>query len=252
VEVIQLVPPILVSVASSYAKAADLIPWLLISRFFIGPIHFSDQVHKGCDKPEYAMYSLFVQMSFRALFFLILLAPKALPSLFDNYNYIAAYCIADLPSVLAKNVFAWWIVNKYLYKVKINWWQTIFAPLFSILPIILLNIGIIYGFQTLSNGIFYLSVLLSIVVLLSIFFISPLILMFMLGFVGGFDDRGLIHLRDAAILSGSMKWMVMGMYNLSKWGLRISPLKNFSPKFAIPHIAADKEAEELNKMREIV
>ena len=251
-EVIQLVPPILIKVASQYAKAADLIPWLLISRFFIGPIHFSDNVHKGCDKPEYAMYSLFVQMAFRAFFFWLFLSPKALPSIIDNYNYIGAYCIADLPSVLAKNVFAWWIVNKNLYKVKISWWQTIFSPLISIIPIIPINLAIVYGFHILSNGNFVLSVILAIIALLTIFFFGPLLLMFMLGLTGGFDERGLKHLHDAALLSGPMRWFVKGMFYLGKWGSAISPLKKFMLKYRIPHEAADKEADELNKMRDIV
>ncbi|MHA1111664.1 MAG: hypothetical protein ACTSRE_11220 [Promethearchaeota archaeon] len=42
------------------------------------------------------------------------------------------------------------------------------------------------------------------------------------------------------------------VYRLAQWGHEKSPLKNFAKTCAIPHEAADTEAEELNQMRVMV
>jgi len=250
VEIVQLVPSVISTVAGNYASAAWMIAPLMVSRFFIGPIHFSDSVHQGCDKPEYAAYSLAVQMIGRAISFWILLSPKALPSLIPNYNLALAYVLADFPSVIAKNIFAWWIVDRKLFKVKINWWQTIIAPALSTLPLFAVNRVLLYFFNTYFRDNPTAAIIYAICILIFLIFGIPTLVFFpTLGFFGGWDERGLRHLKEAAEISGPSKPITMMLYKGAKFGFDHSPLREFGQEHKIPYKSADREAKELFLLR---
>jgi hypothetical protein len=71
----------------------------------------------------------------------------------------------------------------------------------------------------------------------------------MLGFVGGWDKRGLEHVKEAAEISGPSKKLTYFMYRTGKWAYDLSPLKVLGEKSRIPHEEADKEALELTLLR---
>ncbi|MHA1340087.1 MAG: hypothetical protein ACTSRZ_07745 [Promethearchaeota archaeon] len=244
-----LIPPAIVVIAPNYAGAAWMIKYLLISRFFIPPIHFSDSVQISCDKPEYAAYSLFVQMAARLVSFIVLVHPALVPSLFPNYNFAIAYLMADLPAILAKNIFAWWIIDRKIIKVHVNIWQTIIAPVLAIIPIIPINLTILYIFDRYSSNNI-VTFLIIFVSLIFIFFIGPTFIVFpMLGLVGGWDEGSLKHIESAAKIAGPSCYLVLAMHKMSKWGHEKCPFISIKNKFAIPHELADKEAEELIQLR---
>jgi len=250
-EISMLVPPIFALIAENYAVAAKMIPWLVICRYMIGPIHFSDGVQQGCNKPEYAAYSLFIQLLFRLIGFWALLAPNALPALIPNYNYLIAYCMADLPAILAKNVFAWWLIDRKLIKVRVNVWQTFITPMLAVMPLIPINLGMLSIMDLVSDELIIVLAL-ALVFIFFILFGAPMFIMFpILGLLGGWDDRGLQHLADAAELSGPSKPFVRIMYRASKWGFDHAPpfLKNIALKHPIPWEEADREAQELMDAR---
>jgi O-antigen/teichoic acid export membrane protein len=249
VEVFQLVPPMISKIAGSYAGAAWMIPYLLASRVLIGPIHFSDGVQQGCDKPEYAAYSLAVQMIARAIAFYFMLAPNMLPSMIEGYNTAIAYLLADLPSVLAKNVFAWWLIDRKLIKVRVNWWQTLGAPSIAVLPLIPVNNLLLMLFNQYASNL-WVAVALAIFFLIFLLFIAPSLFLFpMLGLIGGWDSRGLQHLKEAAEISGPSRFLTLALYRGAKWGHDHSPFQKFGEKLFIPYEEADREAAELYAAR---
>jgi O-antigen/teichoic acid export membrane protein len=249
-EVLMLIPPIVSVIAGNYAAAAWMIPYLLVSRFFIGPIHFSDSVQQGCDKPEYAAYSLAVQMVARVISFFFLLSPWGLPAYFETYNFAVAYLLADFPSIIAKNIFAWWLIDRKLIKVRINWWQTVVTPFIVLIPLIPVNLLLVQLFNVAAaQGMIY-AILLGVFYLFILLFIAPIILLFpLLGLMGGWDERGLEHLREAALISGPSRGLVLALYKGAKWGLQHSPFRKIAEQFRIPHEAADQEADELYSAR---
>ncbi|MBD3350059.1 MAG: hypothetical protein GF364_01055 [Candidatus Lokiarchaeota archaeon] len=250
-EVGMLIPPAVGLIAANYAAAAWMVPYLLISRFFIPPIHFSDSVQQGADKPEYAAYSLFVQMVFRVIFFTLLIHPRLIPSLFDGYNYTVAYLLADLPSFIAKNIFAWWIIDRKIIKVKINVWQTIITPALALIPLIPLNFLFLNIFNRLATNTI-IAISLALIFVMLILFVLPILILFpALGFLGGWDDRQLEHLKNAGKISGPSKFLVMGMYKTAKWCFEHTPLRKMGNKHKIPWKKADREAMELIKAREV-
>jgi O-antigen/teichoic acid export membrane protein len=250
IEVLMLLPPIIIVVAGNYGAAAWMIPYLMVSRFLIGPIHFSDSVQQGADKPEYAAYSLAVQMVARAIAFYLLLCPSCIPSLFPNYNYAIAYLLADVPSVVAKNIFAWWLIDRKIIKVRINWWQTLITPFLAPLPLIPINYGLVAIFQAVSKTSFIGGLIIALIILIFILFIAPIIVVFpMLGFLGGWDERGLEHLNQAAMISGPSRLLVNALYKGTLWGFRHSPFRSVAQKWRIPHEQADIEAEDLYRSR---
>lgn len=252
-EILMLIPPVIGIVADNYAGAAWMIPYLLVSRIFIGPIHFSDGVQQGCDKPEYAAYSLMVQMFARLAAFFLLLSPWMLPSLIPKYNYGVAYLLADLPSILAKNIFAWWIIDRKIIKVRVNWWQTIIAPLIAILPLIPINLGLLALFKVASAQGIIGSVLMALFMIVMILFGIPIIIIFPIsGLIGGWDTNQLEQLHLAAKLSGPSKFLVMLLYNGANWGFNHSPLKSKEKQFMIPYEDAAREAQEINLARDAV
>ncbi len=248
--IIMLIPPLISEISGQYALAATLIPYIMVSRFFIGPIHFSDSVQQGCDKPEYAAYSLMVQMFVRMISFYLFLAPEGLPRFFNNYNYLYAYCLADFPSIIAKNIFAWWLIDKKLIKVNVPVYQTIVAPFISIFPIIFINTIIIQIFNVIkANGIVAI-IAFGLLILILMLFIFPIVLLSpILGFLGGWDEKSLDHVKNAALISGPSKWLTYSMYKTAHWAFNHSPLKNLGEKYKIPHELADKEADELTILR---
>ncbi|MHA1820928.1 MAG: hypothetical protein ACTSU2_06945 [Promethearchaeota archaeon] len=248
-EVGMLIPGTIAIIAPNYAGASWMIGYLLISRFFIPTIHFSDSVQVSCNKPEYAAYSLFVQMAVRLVSFTLLIYPKFIPSLFENYNYAIAYLMADLPAILAKNIFAWRIIDKKIIKIKVNIWQTIISPFLAILPLIPINLILksIFNLYASNSGMALIFAMFFIVFLL---FIAPaFILMPSLGFFAGWDDRGLEHLKNAAEMAGPSKLFVKTMYKMANIGYQKTPFKFLRDKIIIPHELADKEASELIQIR---
>ena len=250
IEVVMLIPPIIGSIAANYSAAAWMIPYIMLSRFFIGPIHFSDSVQQGADKPELAAYSLMVQMIARAIFFYILLNPKMIPSLIPGYNYALGYILADVPAVLAKNIYAWWVIDRKIVKVRINYWQTLITPAIAILPLIPINLVAINLFNTYAKGDQTISLIFAMVFLIFILFGAPILVVFpMIGLFGGWDEKGLEHFNNASIISGPSRFLVTLMYKTAKFGHDKSPFTNLSKKFRIPWEKADKEAAELVEMR---
>lgn len=248
-EIGMLIPPVLGDIAANYASAAWMIPYLLISRFFIPPIHFSDSVQQGCDKPEYAAYSLAVQMVTRMITFTLLLNPGMIPSLIPGYNYTIAYLMADLPPIIAKNIFAWMLIDRKLVKIRVNIWQTFVAPFLAILPLIPINLGLLWLFNTYSTNQF-IAIIMGLIFIVFLLFGAPTFIVFpMLGLVGGWDERSIEHLKNAALISGPSKPFVMTMYRISKWCWDRSPLKKIGKKYKIPYEDADREAIELIQKR---
>jgi O-antigen/teichoic acid export membrane protein len=240
VEIGMLIPPIIGKIAANYSAAAGMIPFLMVSRFFIGPIHFSDSVQQGCNKPEYAAYSLFVQMAARLISF---------TAWFPNYNLVTAYLLADVPAVLAKNIFAWWLIDRKIIKVRINVWQTLITPAISIIPLIPINLFFVYLFNIYATDQIT-AILIAAVFMVFILFGAPIFVVFpIIGFFGGWDQKGLLHLQNAGAISGPSKVIVNLMHKFALIGMNHSPLKHYSYKFRIPWEEADREANELIELR---
>lgn len=69
------------------------------------------------------------------------------------------------------------------------------------------------------------------------------------GLLGAWDERSLEDFRKAALISGPSKFVIMGMYKLTRWGHEHSPLKN---RFQIEYEKGLEEAKIITKIREEV
>jgi O-antigen/teichoic acid export membrane protein len=249
ISVVQIMPIVIVSIAAGYGGASWMIPYLMISRLFVLPIQFSDRVQKGCNKPEYLSYSLMVEQTVRFITYVVLLSPGGLSQSIPNYNFAIAYLFCDLPAYFTKMLWAWFLIHRNLIKVKIPWWQML-SPVIAVLPLVPINYGIVLLFTAYGTSSLLVSIVFALFILIFLLFGAPILVVFpILGLIGGWDERQLEHLRDAAEISGPSKGIVKLLYKGANWGYKHSPFKKWSQKFRIPWEDADREAYELLELR---
>jgi len=246
VEIGIFIPPVLKVIGGNYGDAAWMIPILMISRFFVFPINFGSDIVQACDKPEYRTYALIFEQSARVISYFLLISPFGLLSVVGEEYATLAYLFADLPAYLTKLVTQWFFVQKKTIKTRISSpIQTFVIPALSTLTIIPPTILLVYIFNTIY-AMFFPNLLVPILIaagfLLLIMFAFPIIIFFVLGLLGGWDDYQLKEFRNAMQISGPSKSFVKILYKVTHWSHTHSKLGN---KFPIKHEKADKEALEL-------
>ncbi|MEX2683088.1 MAG: hypothetical protein Q6373_015975 [Candidatus Sigynarchaeota archaeon] len=249
-EVAIFIPPVLKAVGGEYAAAAWMIPVLMISRFFVFPINFGSDICQGADKPEYRTYALIFEQTARFFSYIFMISPFGILRIIGESYAIYTYLLADLPAYLTKLAVQWWFVQKKTIKTRFSSpYQVFVAPAISVACLIPVNLLFVQVFNAL-----YLQhapdILVPLAVaacfLLAILFALPIILFFVYGLVGGWDDYQLRQFRNAMCISGPSKPFVKLLYNVTSWAHRKSKLGN---RFPIDHDAGEREAMELTMLK---
>ncbi|GAB4309756.1 MAG: hypothetical protein Kow0069_09320 [Promethearchaeota archaeon] len=239
VEILALAVPVIAVVGDqfgNYGLAAQVVPWLMLSRATVSTIHFSDGVMLGADKPEAVFYALLLQrtvgVAFRYLFLVELrLGWVGIP-------------LADAIEFNSKVAFAWWFIQAKVLKVRVPWWQAFGASSLAAGGLWAVNAAALrWAFPALRDSVGLVPA--SAAFLAMALFAFPALVYFPLyGLAGGWDDGALDDFRAAAALSGPSKPFVLLLYHGTRLGARFSPLTN---KFPVPVEGARRQAEELNR-----
>ncbi|MFX0102698.1 MAG: hypothetical protein ACFFCS_24235 [Candidatus Hodarchaeota archaeon] len=246
VQIAIFIPPVLAAIGGNYAAAAWMIPILLISRFFVFPINFGSDICQGCDKPEYRTYALAFEQTARFFSYFLLISPFGLLSIIGEQYAIVAYLFADLPAYLTKLTAQWYYVQKKTIKTRFSSpWQTFIVPVFTVLTLLPLSLLLVNIFNILHAEFrpdLTVPIIYAAVGLLMLLFTFPILIFFLYGLYGGWDDYQLLQFKNAMLISGPSKGFVKILYKTTKWAHEHSKLAN---KFPIPHEKAEKEAMEL-------
>ncbi|MDO9131154.1 MAG: hypothetical protein Q7U34_14935, partial [Anaerolineales bacterium] len=136
---------------------------------------------------------------------------------------VTALIIAYFVGLFAKGIAAYFINHKICFPQRFYVWQSLVAPLLAGAA----HYGLLWwvtgyiwkGDQITSVLIFFIGVLPSFPVY-----------MFLYGLFGGWDEATLAELRDAAALTGGMRWLARwGIYAPTALGAHISPLNGRFP-----------------------
>ncbi len=197
---------ILGAAGQGWERAAQVVGVLIIWGSLQFPAWFSDQVQQGVGKPALQALMLLFEQSLRVILMMALLGR------FQMWGLVLAYLIA-LP---AKDVVAWLVNARFIFRPNIYWWQTVGAPLLggaaNYLALRVLGALIWRGDMATSLLLFFVAILPSL----------PWYC-FWNGFFGGWDTRGLAELRRAARISHVAKPIAMLIYRASAAGARFSP-----------------------------
>jgi hypothetical protein len=245
-----LIFPVIVTIFSNnkLQNYSLMIPFFyshLIPRIFSFQFGKCDDILIASGHETFLMIIRFIEENLKLfILFLLLFVFKV-----QNYGFGVIVWLLPcnhLPAATFKAVMAWWFINKKVVKLNVAPWQTFVAPglagtiyyYFGQLciiviynPLVLLNffLGfIVYGLIVILIGVGY------------VFF--PLY-----AFFGGWDEYGLSTFEKGKVLTGPSKFLVAHILKVSKYMNARSPFYN---KFPIPWVEADREAKELQSIRD--
>lgn len=161
---------------------------------------------------------------------------------------------ADLPTKILTVIVFGTYVHKRIVKIRINWWDTLVAPVFTFFIVFLVGYGFVYGiFLPLLDFNMILMGKEVGLILTGVFGVVVILLGFMLiifplvyALAGGWDEFGLETLRKSYLLSGPSKPFIILIYKLSVFGSKISPFYN---RFKLDYTKAFEEAQELIQLK---
>lgn len=163
---------------------------------------------------------------------------------------IILFVLAQVPGKIIRLTAYIIYIQTKIFKIRISWYQTFGASIFTLLVVFLIGQVFIYAIflpmlevtsswfgaeaGVLITGAF------GVVVLLVGFMV--IIFPFTYAIFGGWDSFGLETLRKSYLLTGPSKIFIYTIYRLSVIGSKMSPLYN---KFGLDWSKAFQEAEEL-------
>jgi len=229
-------PFILGASGPNWARAAALMPWLMVYRI-LGPISWQgDYEFASADKPQLAGIAWIIEQSIRAILTFVFLW---------YMRSMEAVIIAYIFSLATKDIIVLIFIRKKIHKWPWNVWTAFIAPILAAgVNFLILYYGVVYLFVDILFGIGILSAMCLFIVGL---FIMEFVYAFFLGLFGGFDNNTLSELDRATAMVTGVRFFARGYYWMSYAGCKISPLHN---KFPVKiYEAAMKEAEELTEIK---
>jgi O-antigen/teichoic acid export membrane protein len=186
-------------------------------------------------------YVLFVTIEqvFRVLLLLILITRVQ-----SHPEYLLIW--GELPGVILKVLLTWLYTNKLIIKVRINWWQTLFAP--GIASLIFFGVGLIVNQWYLNAIVSFSGNALFPTILFSFLICTGLSLTlypFCLGLLGSWDDASLGDFEFAVRHAGPSRLFGLAFFHMTRFGAKKSPLHNKMP------ISTTGVAEEIALLNEL-
>ncbi len=247
-EIVMVMPSILSLFGGNYAATAWIIPIYIFPRLLVQPPVIGADILQACNKPTYRTIGIIVEKITKMVSFFLLLSPWGLPRLIGTGSMLILYIIHDIPAYLAITAAEFYFVHTKVVKLRIAWWQTFVAGTLASLPLIPINLGIVYALQQVTAQSMFAGIAFAAVMFLMLLMVFPTIIFFFYGLFGGWDERSLEHFREAVKLTGPSKPFVRVFFRCTEAGHKHSPLKN---RFPIPSEDADREIAELMAMHYI-
>jgi O-antigen/teichoic acid export membrane protein len=238
-----IMPPVLTILGGNYASAAWIIPIYVAPRLLVTPPIIGAELLQACHRPEFRTIGIIVEKVVKMITVVLFLNPNGLVQYVGTQNIIILYALHDIPAYIAITIAEFWLLNKYVVPVRINWWQTFGAGTIASIPLIPITILlanlVVYINQTYS---FVILIVFIVIILFVGLFIFPILVFFFYGIGGGWDDRSLLEFERAVPLCGPSKFIVNVYFKSTRKGHSISPLKN---RFRTPSEEAYIEIAEL-------
>jgi hypothetical protein len=151
----------------------------------------------------------------------------------------------ELPGVFLKIIFTWWYTNQKIIHVKINLWQTVFAPLCATLVYISVGYLVLSGYDIWlqSSEPLIPTIICSFIIFTGL---TISVYPFALGIFGGWDTETIRQMRFAAENSGPSKIFAKIFLLMSEKGNQLSKLYNKHP---IEFQEASIEIEQLMNIK---
>lgn len=242
-EISMLVPPVLKILGGEYGNAAWIIPLYIFPRLMVMPATIGADMLQACHRPELRTVGIIIEKVTKMLTVFLFLNPNGLIKWVGIENIIFLYIMHDIPAYIAITIAEFYFVNKYCVPVRINFWQTFVAGTLASLPLIPINLIILYFLNLIAAFGNIIWILLYVVgAFLMFFFLFPGIMFFFYGLVGGWDDASVKAFQKAATLSGPSKFFVSIFARWTYRGHTLCPWRN---RFAISFQDAERELVEL-------
>ncbi len=222
----------------NWARAADLIPLLMIFQI-LGPISWQgDNEFAAANKPGYAGLAWIVEQIVRAAALYLLLS-----TMLKMEAVVLAYIIA----LAIKDVLVLYLIRKKIHTWPWNPWQAFIAPALSAIVNYFIIRGIVFILVDRWLGYGIISAMLLFIIGL---FVMEHVYSFFVGLFGGYDDNTMKELDRATKMVTGVRFLTRIYYNAALLGAKISPLHN---KFKVEiYEEAQKEAEELTAIKKKV
>ncbi|MCF2138424.1 MAG: lipopolysaccharide biosynthesis protein [Candidatus Lokiarchaeota archaeon] len=233
-------PFILGASGPNWARAASLIPLLMLFQA-LGPTSWqADYEFAAANKPIYAGIAWIVEQFIRGILTFVLLA---------EMHVMEAVIIAYIISLSIKNVLVLILIRTKIHKWDWNVWQAYIAPLLSAAVNYLILRGVIFLVIDVMFGGEY-NIINAIILFVIGMFAMEYIYAFIDGLFGGFCDNTLSELDVATNMVTGVKGLARGYYKMVALGAKLSPLHN---KFKIKvYDDAFREAQELTDIKKKV
>ena len=224
----------------NWARAAALVPLMMIYRAF-GPTSWQgDYEFAAADKPIYAGISWIIEQAIRAVLTYVLLV---------RMRTMEAVIIAYIISIAIKGIVVLYLIRTKIHKWDWNVWQTYIAPFIAAVINFLLLRGLVFLVIELLYGGEY-NIINAVILFVIGMFCMEHVFAFLLAFFGGFCDNTLEELNMATNMVTGVKGLARIYYKMAAFGAKISPLHN---KFKVAiYDAAFKEAQELTAIKKKV
>ncbi|MFX0100297.1 MAG: hypothetical protein ACFFCS_12005 [Candidatus Hodarchaeota archaeon] len=153
---------------------------------------------------------------------------------------------------LTKMVLCWIYINYRIMKIRINIKQTFLIPIIASLPVLAAGFSFYaFAYQPLLGLFDFLDEYAmigpaAIYVLIALLVLPLLVFLPLTGYLGGWDDFGLLTFRKAIDLSGPSKPIARLLYNSILMGVKKSKLHN---KYKIDWTDAAREINELMELK---
>jgi O-antigen/teichoic acid export membrane protein len=213
-----------------YSRAAAMLIPLSFWGFFMPMSLMLDRALEAAGRPGLATAANLAEQALR-----IALMVALMPGL-----QLAGLVLAYLLALPVKLVVTWLLVNRYAVRIRLSWWQTVVAPVLSVIPsyAILRALVALVGAPSMVGGV--------LVIAVGMLFLLPL-LFFTTGLLGGWDDPTLAEFRRSLALTPASRPLIGPLLWATVAGCRLSPLHNRF-RTDLPALAA-AEAESLTKER---
>lgn len=219
----------------NWARAAALIPYLMIYRG-LGPLSWQmDFEFAAADKPLYAGIAWIIEQSIRAVLLYVFLSTMAV---------MEAVVFAYIAAIASKDIVVLILVRRKIHKWDWNIWQSFIAPLLAAVVVYFMQRLMVFVFVDTLMGTGILSAMILFVLGL---FVFEHVYSFFLGLAGGYDENTLAELERASNMVTGVGFFARLYYKSAEAGAKVSPLHN---RFPVKNYElVEREAQEITDIK---
>ncbi len=232
-----IAPLFLSRAGSSYALAAIYLPYMAVVQILAAFTSFLENASTGCNRPYYRFYYYLIEdLTYIGLMYVFI----------QIFHLLwIGYLLAQISSLIVKNIFGWTLFSKKIMHPYISVMQTIILPLIAGLAqygvLVALNVTTFAAIALILTPVPTISIYMLIG-----FTVTPLLIFWpVYTILGGWDPVGLDIMNEATEISEMSKPIVKLFNYITQHLAKKSPFYN---KFRIHFRSAQFELDELRVM----